>query len=64
MTGVVYGDGRRFVVPLRVGISRQRKDVVVFFIVDSGAPNTLFGENTLKRLFGESQPPPHVTIQG
>jgi hypothetical protein len=57
MTGVIHGEGNgnRLVIPLKVRANLPRaKDIVVFFVVDSGAPLTSLTEKTAKKLFGDS----------
>ncbi|KAI6211236.1 hypothetical protein M3Y96_00412400 [Aphelenchoides besseyi] len=62
MAGVVYGIGNRFVVPLKVQTTPKSTPLVVYFVVDSGAPLTSFGTKTCEKLFGNKQPS-SVTIQ-
>ncbi|KAI6237190.1 hypothetical protein M3Y95_00239200 [Aphelenchoides besseyi] len=56
MPGIVYGATNRFVVPLKVRAHPESKDIVVYFVVDSGAPVTSFGEKTAEKLFGNKKP--------
>ncbi|KAI6237185.1 hypothetical protein M3Y95_00238500 [Aphelenchoides besseyi] len=57
--GLIYGIGKRLVVPLRVRAHRksladpESTDLIVYFIVDSGSPMTSFAPKTAEKLFGE-----------
>ncbi|KAI6213415.1 hypothetical protein M3Y94_00147600 [Aphelenchoides besseyi] len=50
--GLIHGMNSRLVVPLRVRAHPESKDLIVYFIVDSGTPMTSFGEKTAEKLFG------------
>ncbi|KAI6183689.1 hypothetical protein M3Y97_00516000 [Aphelenchoides bicaudatus] len=55
MAGLVHGICNRFVVPLKVRSHAKSTDLVVYFVVDSGAPLTSFGEKTIEKLFGNKE---------
>ncbi|KAI6215984.1 hypothetical protein M3Y94_00449400 [Aphelenchoides besseyi] len=52
--GVIHGVGNRLVVPLKVRAQPESKDLIVYFVVDPGAPFTSFGAKTAEKLFGKN----------